>query len=69
LFYDGFQIGYDKSGRLLAYDCGEMEKTNSRDAFSVNNQEWLYFLTEQLGRAKTHTEAAAKYGSISRRSS
>lgn len=64
MFYDGFQIGYDKSGRLLAYDCGEMEKTNSRDAFSVNNQEWLYFLTEQLGRAKTHTEAAKKYGQI-----
>jgi hypothetical protein len=68
MFYDGFQIGYDKSGRLLAYDCGEMVKTNSKDAFGVNNTEWLYFLTAQLGKAKTEEEAAKRYGTISRRS-
>lgn len=68
MFYDGFQIGFDKSGRLLAYDCGEMIITTPKEAFEYNNTEWLYFLTEQLGRAKTHTEAAKKYGSISRRS-
>jgi len=67
LFYDGLQIGFDKSGRLLEYDCGEMEKTNSRDAFAVNNQEWLYFLT-RIGKAKTEEEAAKRYGTISRRS-
>jgi len=67
VFYDGLQIGYDKSGRLLEYDCGTMYKTKSRDAFSVNNAEWLYFLT-RIGKAKTEQEAAAKYGTISRRS-
>ncbi|HOW13505.1 hypothetical protein [Methanosarcina sp.] len=67
LFYDGLQIGFDKSGRLLEYDCGEMEKTSSKDAFTVNNQEWLYFLT-RIGKAKTEQEAARKYGTISRRS-
>jgi len=67
LFYDGFQIGIDKAGRLLEYDCGEMVKTTSRDAFSVNNQEWLYFLT-RIGKAKTEEEAAKRYGTISRRS-
>lgn len=67
LFYDGLQIGFDKSGRLLEYDCGEMEKTSAKDAFGVNNQEWLYFLT-RIGKAKTEEEAAKRYGTISRRS-
>lgn len=67
LFYDGLQIGFDKSGRLLEYDCGEMDIVPSKEAFANNNREWLYFLT-RIGKAKNEQEAAKKYGTISRRS-
>ena len=43
LFQDGLQIGIDKSGRLLEYDCGEMVITTPAKAFEYNNQEWLLF--------------------------
>lgn len=65
VFYDGLQIGFDKSGRLLEYDAGTMYKTKSRDAFAVNNAEWLYFLT-RIRKARTEEEAAKKYGQIRR---
>lgn len=67
MFYDGFQIGIDKSGRLLEYDCGEMIITSPAKAFAYNNREWLYFLT-RINKAKTEEEAAKKYGQITKRS-
>lgn len=65
MFYDGFQIGIDSSGRLLAYDCGEMMIVTAKQALAYNNKEWLYFLIH-IGKARTDEEAAAKYGRIKR---
>ena len=61
-FSDGLQVGFDKAGRLIMYDYGNLMKreAGNDDVFAWNNKVWQMLL-KHTGR-----KSLARYGTINK---